>query len=85
MLRLAAGARELTVFAELDTGFARCPRSGSRSERVHSRYSRTVSDLPLQRSVVTLELRVRRSLRPRRHQLDQQALVLDTRRTSAGK
>jgi len=39
---------------------ARCPMCGRRSRSVHSWYSRTVSDLPVARSVVVLRLRVRR-------------------------
>jgi len=37
-----------------------CPECGQRSSRVHSRYSRTVADLPWQARAVRLQLRVRR-------------------------
>ena len=46
VLRLAAGPRELALLAGPDAGFARYPPCGSHSERVRSRYVRTVSDLP---------------------------------------
>jgi len=39
---------------------ARCPMCGRRSRRVHSWYARTISDLPVARTVVVLHLRVRR-------------------------
>jgi len=39
---------------------ARCPVCGRRSRSVHSWYARTVSDLPVARTVVVLRLRVRR-------------------------
>ncbi|MGH8257932.1 MAG: ISL3 family transposase [Steroidobacteraceae bacterium] len=39
---------------------ARCPLCGKRSKRVHSRYERTLADLPWGAHVVTIRLRVRR-------------------------
>jgi transposase len=42
------------------TPTAVCPRCGTRSDRVHSRYRRTVADLPCQDRVVALRLVVRR-------------------------
>jgi len=39
---------------------AACPRCGTPSDRVHSRYRRTVADLPLQGRLVALRLAVRR-------------------------
>jgi transposase len=50
----------LLVHAEADSGVARCPACGSPSGRVHSRYARTVSDLPWRGMAVTLRLRARR-------------------------
>ena len=37
-----------------------CPACGSKSSSVHSRYTRTVADLPVSGNAVTLELHVRR-------------------------
>ena len=39
---------------------ARCPRCGTASDRIHSRYRRTVADLPCQDRPVALRLVVRR-------------------------
>jgi transposase len=39
---------------------ARCPLCGRRSKRVHSRYERTLADLPWGTYAVTVRLRVRR-------------------------
>src|ERR1044071_9237568 len=39
---------------------ARCPLCGKRSKRVHSRYERTLADLPWGAYAVTVRLRVRR-------------------------
>ena len=39
---------------------ARCPRCGTASDRVHSRYRRTVADLPCRGRPVALRLVVRR-------------------------
>ena len=44
---------------------ARCPRCGTASDRVHSRYRRTVADLPCQDRPVALRLVVRRFRCPR--------------------
>ncbi len=48
-IRVASGASK-----------SRCPVCGLVSSRVHSRYSRTVSDLPWHGLPVTLEVRARR-------------------------
>src|SRR5262249_23967324 len=42
------------------TSSAACPRCGTLSDRVHSRYRRTVADLPCQDRLVALPLVVRR-------------------------
>ncbi len=39
---------------------ARCPLCGKRSKRVHSRYQRTLADLPWAEYAVTIRLSVRR-------------------------
>ena len=43
---LVVGLCGLTVCAGVAAAYARCPVCKRRSERVHSRYERTVSDLP---------------------------------------
>jgi len=50
----------MNISATATKASARCPVCGRRSRSVHSRYARTVSDLPVSRSVVVLHLRVRR-------------------------
>jgi hypothetical protein len=50
----------LTLLAEPEARSARCPICGSRSERVHSRYTRTASDLPWRGIAVRLVVRARR-------------------------
>jgi hypothetical protein len=47
-------------------GSAPCPVCGSRSERVHSRYTRTASDLPWRGIAVTLKVRARKFFCDRR-------------------
>jgi transposase len=51
-----------TAFAliEASSSYAACPRCGTPSDRVHSRYRRTVADLPCQDRSVVLRLVVRR-------------------------
>ena len=56
----------MVLRAESDAGSARCPLCGSSSKRVHSRYARTVSDLPWRGIAATLEIRVRRFFCDRR-------------------
>ena len=41
-------------------GAANCPHCRHRSDRVHSRYRRTMRDLPIGPNTVTLRVRVRR-------------------------
>jgi transposase len=54
----AQSAITLTLQARRVTG--RCPLCGRRSKRVHSRYERTLADLPWGAYAVTIRLRVRR-------------------------
>jgi transposase len=50
----------LTVRAGVATAYAWCPVCERRSQRVHSQYERTVSDLPWRGISVTLKVRSRR-------------------------
>jgi transposase len=50
----------ITVVANTSVSTARCPTCEKRSGRVHSRYTRTLTDLPWQGVPVTVCLRVRR-------------------------
>ena len=50
----------ITLCARTSTSAARCPACGQRSARVHSRYMRTLADLPWQGVPVSVHLRVRR-------------------------
>jgi len=50
----------LLVYAEADFRAARCPACGPLSGRVHSRYTRTVADLPWRGIAVTLRVHARR-------------------------
>ncbi len=60
--RLVAGAGDgrVVVRARTIAARARCPECGSPSSRVHSRYTRTVADLPWRGIAVELEIRARR-------------------------
>jgi transposase len=57
---LFLGDDGLTVLAAAEDEAARCPLCGWRADRIHSRYVRTVADLPWATLVVQLRLRVRR-------------------------
>ena len=57
-LEPAQSAFTITLRARPAT--ARCPLCGRRSKRVHSRYQRTLADLPWGEHAVTVQLRVRR-------------------------
>jgi transposase len=57
---LVVGLSGLTVRAGVATAYAWCPVCGRRSQRVHSQYERTVSDLPWRGISVTLKVRSRR-------------------------
>ena len=61
--RLLAFSREperLVVTCERITRSAACPLCGKAAHRIHSRYQRTVVDVPLQRTAVLLVLHVRK-------------------------
>ncbi len=49
-----------TIVAGTAASDARCPLCGNSSSRIHSRYTRSLADLPWQQIPVTLRLRVRR-------------------------
>ena len=46
VLHLSAGRENLTLLDEPEAGYARCPLCDRPSGRIHSRYARTISDLP---------------------------------------
>ncbi len=50
----------LTINLHARPTTARCPLCGRRSKRVHSRYQRTLADLPWGEHAVTVLLKVRR-------------------------
>jgi transposase len=54
------GPSGLTVRAGVAAAYARCPVCERRSQRVHSQYESTVSDLPWRGISVTLKVRARR-------------------------
>ena len=56
----APGAALITVRAHTTRALAACPACGTDSRRVHSRYTRTLLDLPWQGFAVRRELRTRR-------------------------
>lgn len=58
--RLEVEGNHVSLFASTTTKAATCPICGGASERVHSHYSRTISDLPWHGTPVTLYLRIRR-------------------------
>ena len=60
MERLIPEAGVITLVASTCQTHAACPRCGHQSERVHSRYTRTVADLPWQGVAVRLKITVRR-------------------------
>ena len=57
---LLLGDDGLTILAAADDEAARCPLCGWRADRIHSRYVRTVADLPWATLAVWLRVRVRR-------------------------
>lgn len=63
---LSANGAGLVLHVEPEAGSAPCPVCGSRSERVHSRYTRTASDLPWRGIAVTLKVRARKFFCDRR-------------------
>lgn len=46
LIGVRADASAITLFAKTSATTARCPACGKRSDRVHSRYTRTLADLP---------------------------------------
>ncbi len=58
--RLVVDRRRVTLFVGTTGSGAKCPVCGRYSGRVHSRYTRTVADLPWHDVPVTLRIRVRR-------------------------
>jgi transposase len=57
---LHLGEDGVTIRASSEAADVRCPVCGEPAERVHSRYERTVADLPWARFAVRLQVRVRR-------------------------
>ena len=60
LIGVRADANVITLSAKTSARTARCPVCGKRSGRIHSRYTRTLADLPWQGVPVTVRLRVRR-------------------------
>ena len=58
--RLVVDRRHVTLFVATTGSGAKCPACGRYSEQVHSRYARTVADLPWHDVPVTLRIRIRR-------------------------
>lgn len=58
--RLEISQHHLTLFVGTTATRAQCPLCGCVSNRVHSRYTRTLADLPRHGVPVTLHLRIRR-------------------------
>lgn len=60
VLQMAVAEEALSMLVESDEPYSRCPLCGSLSERIHSRYTRTASDLPWRGITVTLKIRARK-------------------------
>src|SRR5215204_705587 len=60
LIGVRATQNAITLAARTSSRVARCPVCCARSARVHSHYTRTLSDLPWQGVPVTVRLRVRR-------------------------
>jgi transposase len=60
LIGIRADANVIILFARTSASTARCPACGKRSGRVHSRYTRTLADLPWQGVPVTVGLHARR-------------------------
>jgi transposase len=58
--RITIGPQGVTFFVAVQRRSARCPLCHRRSQRVHSRYRRTLADLPIGGRRVSLLVRVRR-------------------------
>jgi transposase len=57
---VSAAGRELILYAKTNDVPARCPECGTASSRLHSRYHRTVRDLPWRRVMIVLRVRSRK-------------------------
>src|SRR5215217_6987491 len=57
---LLLGEDGVTIRAVSEATWVRCPLCGEPTDRVHSRYERTLGDLPWARFAVRLQIRVRR-------------------------
>jgi transposase len=66
LIGVRADANSITLTATTSSHTARCPVCGMQSLRVHSRYTRTLADLPWQGIPVTVRLHVRRFFCDRR-------------------
>lgn len=64
LISLAPDAHELTLHVRAKRRFDPSPDCGEASERVHSRYSRTLADLPWHCTAVRLRVQTRRFLCP---------------------
>ena len=60
LISVSTDAQSITITARTSSCNARCPMCGRKSSKVHSRYTRTVADLPWQNIPVTVSLHVRR-------------------------
>jgi transposase len=60
LIGVRADENAITLTARTSSRVALCPVCGKRSARVHSRYTRTLADLPWQGIPVTVRLHVRR-------------------------
>ena len=60
LIGIRASENAITLVAKTSSRGARCPVCRKRSARVHSRYARTLTDLPWQGVPVTVHLHVRR-------------------------
>ena len=58
--RVSLEGNRVTVFVRVKTGDPPCPQCNRRASRVHSRYSRTLADLPWQGRTARLVVEVRR-------------------------
>jgi transposase len=60
LIGIRATENAITLVAKTSSCVARCPVCRKHSARIHSRYARTLTDLPWQGVPVTVRLRVRR-------------------------
>jgi transposase len=64
---LAVTADAITVHAESTAAHSNCPQCGTHAARIHSRYTRTIKDLPIQGKRVVLLVTTRRFFCDQRH------------------